>query len=192
MEDRQGDRELQQPPNPEPSQTQSALVQARQRRKIAELEGKLEVLESGRAVKERYDGRCMHRVSRCFAHYPTGKQIIIWLKEEALDALLLCSTALKTSSPKMTEDMMTMTRMRLVLSSKFFNFLICHCDSECTYRFVCSQDRLETGYAILTRTLPWYVKETSEMEYDDYTRMIKTVCFTYVDDWLYHFDLCLA
>jgi hypothetical protein len=116
MEDQQGDHDLQQPP----SQVQSALVQARQRRKIAELEGKLEILESGRAVKERYDGHCMHRVSRCFAHYPAGKWIIIWLKQEALDASLLCSIVLKTSSPKTTEDMMTMTRM--VLSSKFFVF----------------------------------------------------------------------
>jgi hypothetical protein len=69
MEDQQGDHDLQQ----SPSQVQSALVQARQRRKIAELEGKLEILELGRAVKERYDGHCMHRVSRCFAHYPAGK-----------------------------------------------------------------------------------------------------------------------
>lgn len=33
---------------------ESAYVQARQRWKIAELEGKVEILESGRAVKERH------------------------------------------------------------------------------------------------------------------------------------------
>ena len=38
----------------EPSEAQSTFVQARQRRKIAELEEKLETLESGCALKERY------------------------------------------------------------------------------------------------------------------------------------------
>jgi hypothetical protein len=36
------------------STAQEASVQARQRRRIAQLEEKLEVLESGRAVKEKY------------------------------------------------------------------------------------------------------------------------------------------
>lgn len=35
-------------------------VEARQRRRIAQLEGRLETLESGRAVKERYDGTQMN------------------------------------------------------------------------------------------------------------------------------------
>jgi hypothetical protein len=56
MEDQQGDCNIQQ----SPSQVQSALVQAWQRWKIAELEGKLEVLKSGHAVKESYDGHCMY------------------------------------------------------------------------------------------------------------------------------------
>jgi hypothetical protein len=51
IEDWQNDSPQQ---SPEPSQAESAFVQARQRRKIAELEGKLEILESGRALKERY------------------------------------------------------------------------------------------------------------------------------------------
>lgn len=51
IEDRQNDSPQQ---SPELSQADSAFVQARQRRKIAELEGKLESLESGRARKERY------------------------------------------------------------------------------------------------------------------------------------------
>jgi hypothetical protein len=39
----------------QPSEAQTAFLQARQRRKIAELEDKIETLESGRASKERYD-----------------------------------------------------------------------------------------------------------------------------------------
>lgn len=39
---------------------QSTFLQARQRRKIAELEGKIEVLESGRAVKERHAHHFVH------------------------------------------------------------------------------------------------------------------------------------
>jgi len=56
-EDLQNDRYPQQPS--EPSEAQSTAVLARQRRKIAELEEKLEVLESGYAAKERYDCHCM-------------------------------------------------------------------------------------------------------------------------------------
>jgi hypothetical protein len=47
------------------STAQEASLQARQRRRIAQLEEKLEVLESGRAVKEKYD-RCDHVL---FYHY---------------------------------------------------------------------------------------------------------------------------
>ncbi|KAG1876076.1 hypothetical protein C8R48DRAFT_591507, partial [Suillus tomentosus] len=35
------------------------------------------------------------------------------------------------------------------------------------------QDRLQTAYDILTRTLPWIVTRSSELEHDDYLRMIK-------------------
>jgi hypothetical protein len=59
-ESQQSDNSLQQ--SPESSQATSLFLQAWQRRKIAELEGKLETLESGRAAKERYDRHFMHRV----------------------------------------------------------------------------------------------------------------------------------
>ncbi|KAG1761325.1 hypothetical protein EDD22DRAFT_780014 [Suillus occidentalis] len=56
------------------STAQEASLQARQRRRIAQLEEKLEVLESGRAVKEKYDrsnyyaaqGRAIRRVVALF------------------------------------------------------------------------------------------------------------------------------
>ncbi|KAG1855543.1 hypothetical protein C8R48DRAFT_609234, partial [Suillus tomentosus] len=35
------------------------------------------------------------------------------------------------------------------------------------------QDRLQTAYDILTRTLPWIVTRSSEIEHDEYIRMIK-------------------
>jgi hypothetical protein len=94
---------------------QSTFLQARQRRKIAELEGKIEVLESGRAVKERH----VHHFVRWadLAHYLSGKRITSWLKAEALNASLLCLILLKILSPKTTEDTMIMTRMPLL--SKF-------------------------------------------------------------------------
>jgi hypothetical protein len=47
----------------EQSQAAQASVQARQRRRIAQLEEKLEALESGRAVKERYGGTKMVRLA---------------------------------------------------------------------------------------------------------------------------------
>jgi hypothetical protein len=54
IEDQQyHDDDLEQPSS-EPSQAQPAFVQARQRRRIAELEEKLVTLKLGRAAKERY------------------------------------------------------------------------------------------------------------------------------------------
>jgi hypothetical protein len=91
---------------------QSTFLQARQRQKIAELEGKIEVLKSGRAVKERHVHHFMRWAD--LAHYLSGKQITSWLKAEALNASLLCLILLKILSPKMTEDMMIMTRMPLL------------------------------------------------------------------------------
>lgn len=52
--------------------------------------------------------------------------------------------------------------------------MVCH--SEYVHWFsVRSQDRLQTGYAILIKTLPWFVKSATDMEHDDYTRMLKNV-----------------
>jgi hypothetical protein len=56
---------------------------------------------------------------------------------------------------------------------------------------LCSQDQLHTGYNVLTRTLPWFLKEASDMEHDDYTRMLKMVCFTDINDYN-HVEFCLA
>lgn len=55
-----GDHGLRQ--SSEPSQPESTFAQARQRHKIAELEGKLEAMQSGRAMKEKYEAHhdCMH------------------------------------------------------------------------------------------------------------------------------------
>jgi hypothetical protein len=47
----------------EQSQAAQASVQARQRRRIAQLEEKLEALESGHAVKERYGSMKMVRLA---------------------------------------------------------------------------------------------------------------------------------
>ncbi|KAG1847428.1 hypothetical protein C8R48DRAFT_543442, partial [Suillus tomentosus] len=35
------------------------------------------------------------------------------------------------------------------------------------------QDRLQIGYSTLTRTLPWFFKKGSEMEYEEYSHMLK-------------------
>lgn len=38
------------------------------------------------------------------------------------------------------------------------------------------------------RTLPWLLKNTTDMEHDDYTRMIKVVRFYVGDDRLYNVE----
>ncbi|KAG2102484.1 hypothetical protein BD769DRAFT_1393631 [Suillus cothurnatus] len=38
-----------------------------------------------------------------------------------------------------------------------------------------SQDRLQTGYYVLTRTLLWFLKNSSGIDYDDYMHMIKVL-----------------
>ncbi|KAG1814830.1 hypothetical protein EV424DRAFT_1645650 [Suillus variegatus] len=130
IEDRQNDSPQQ---SPELSQADSAFVQARQRRKIAELEGKLESLESGRARKERQmnyylaQGRGFRRVVALF---------------DGIEDLV-------AENDRRYDDQ----------------------DEDATL----DQERLHVGYSILVRTLPWLLKKSSEMDHDDYVRMLKAL-----------------
>jgi hypothetical protein len=60
---------------------------------------------------------------------------------------------------------------------------------------LCSQERLQTGYDIMTRTLPWIVKQSSNMEHDEYISMIKMVCavpiLPLMDDFIMT-NICVA
>ncbi|KAG2089118.1 hypothetical protein BD769DRAFT_1396130 [Suillus cothurnatus] len=128
-ESQQSDNSLQQ--SPESSQATSLFLQARQRRKIAELEGKLETLESGCAAKERQtnyylaQGRGIRRVVALF------------------DSI---------------EDLVTENDRRYDNNEDAATI---------------NQERLQIGYDILMRTLPWLLKTSSDMEHDDYMRMLK-------------------
>ncbi|KAG1868224.1 hypothetical protein C8R48DRAFT_671658 [Suillus tomentosus] len=120
---------------PEPSPSQASFAQARQRRKIAELEEKIETLESGRAVKERQtnyylaQGRGLRRIVALF----DGIEDLVSENDRRYDA-------------DADEDAEAAT---------------------------VDQDRLHVGYHVLTRTFTWFVKSVSDMEHDDYTRMLK-------------------
>ncbi|KAG2739314.1 hypothetical protein P692DRAFT_201729813, partial [Suillus brevipes Sb2] len=46
---------------------------------------------------------------------------------------------------------------------------------EAPHCFSCSQDRLQNGYSYLTKTLPWFLKHCSDMDHDDYMRMLKVL-----------------
>ncbi|KAG1901190.1 uncharacterized protein F5891DRAFT_1223863 [Suillus fuscotomentosus] len=120
-------------PNTQPQQSQAvaAHVQALQRRKIAQLEEKLEALESGRAVKQRQT---------------------IWYV--AKGRAIRCVVALFDS----IEDLVAENDRRYEIE-----------DQETTIE----QDRLQIGYTTLAKTLPWFYKKGSEMEYEEYTHMLK-------------------
>lgn len=131
IEDRQyHDNDLRQPSS-EPSQAQLASVQARQRRRIAELENQLVTLESGRAVKEKQvnyymaQGRAIRRAVALFDNI---------------------------------EDLVSENDRRYDAE-----------DEETSLE----QDRLQGGYITLMNTLPWFYKKSSEIDYDDYMRMLK-------------------
>ncbi|KAG2755824.1 hypothetical protein P692DRAFT_201685111, partial [Suillus brevipes Sb2] len=117
----------------QPSEAQTAFLQARQRRKIAELEDKIETLESGRASKERQtnyyltQGRGIRRIVALF---------------DSIESLI-------EENDRRYGD----------------NF-----NDEDVNTF---ESRLQTGYDIMTRTLPWIVKQSSNMEHDEYISMIK-------------------
>ncbi|KAG0699684.1 hypothetical protein DFH29DRAFT_877165 [Suillus ampliporus] len=131
-ENQQNNNGLQRPP--EPSQAQSAFLQAWQRRKIAELEEKLETLESGRAERERQ--------TNYYLAQGRGIRRVITLFDSIED--------LVTKNDRRFDD---------------------NLNDEDTATF--DQERLHTGYYILTKTLPWFLKKSSDMEYDDYARMVK-------------------
>ncbi|KAG1759553.1 hypothetical protein EDD22DRAFT_849157 [Suillus occidentalis] len=113
------------------SMAQAASVEARQRRRIAQLEEKLEALESGRAVKEKQanyfmaQGRAIRRIVTLFDNI---------------------------------EDLVAENDRR-------------HEDDNEDHTL--DQDRLQIGYITLTTTLPWIAKKASDMEYDEYTHMLK-------------------
>ncbi|KAG1777612.1 hypothetical protein EV702DRAFT_1197231 [Suillus placidus] len=116
---------------PQQSQAVAAHMQALQRRKIAQLEEKLEALQSGRAVKERQTiwyvakGRAIRRVVALF---------------DSIDDLVAENDRrFEANDPDTTIE----------------------------------QDRLQIGYSTLARTLPWFYKKGSEMEYEEYSHMLK-------------------
>ncbi|KAG2135991.1 hypothetical protein DEU56DRAFT_913081 [Suillus clintonianus] len=131
----QNDHNLQQPRPPGPDPSQESFGQARQRRKIAELEGKIQSLESGRAVKERQtnyylaQGRAYRRVVALF----DGIENLVSENDRRYDV----------------DD-----------------------DDEAA---TIDQNRLQAGYATLTRTLPWFVQKAADAEQDDYVRMLKSL-----------------
>ncbi|KAG0693127.1 hypothetical protein DFH29DRAFT_881706 [Suillus ampliporus] len=85
------------------SDTAAASVEAQQRHRIAQLEEKLEVLKSGHMVKEMYGPPLQ----------VGSNQTTTWLKEGQPGTLSLCSTILRTSSPKRTNDQKTTTMKTL-------------------------------------------------------------------------------
>ncbi|KAG2740161.1 hypothetical protein P692DRAFT_201684495, partial [Suillus brevipes Sb2] len=117
----------------------AASLQARQRRKIAQLEEKLETLEAGRATKQRQSnyymaqGRAIRRVVSLFDN---------------------------------VEDLVTENDRRCDLND----------DGETTCSpcaGLCSQDRLQVGYLALTSTLPWFHKQGTDLDYDEYLHLMK-------------------
>jgi hypothetical protein len=156
----------------QPSEAQLAFLQARQRRKIAELEDKIETLESGRTSKERYDRQYMCRVG--FAHpflrqtnyYLTqgrGIRRIVALYDSIED--LISENDRRYDEDFNDEEVAT---FESVFRPRFFTRVL-------TLICLCSQERLQTGYDIMTRNLPWIVKQSSNMEHDEYVCMLKMV-----------------
>ncbi|KAG2111820.1 hypothetical protein BD769DRAFT_1674357 [Suillus cothurnatus] len=125
VEDRQDDHS-------QGSQTAEVSLQARQRRKIAQLEEKLVALESGRAIKEKQmnyyvsQGRAIRRIVTLF------------------DTI---------------EDLITENDRRYEVED----------DAESSL----DEDRLQIGFVTLTTALSWLPKKATEMDYDDYSHMLK-------------------
>lgn len=132
-EGRENDNGLQCPPGSE-AQAQSSFAEARQKRKIAELEGKVLALESGRVVKERQ--------SNYYLAHGQGLRRIVAL----FDSI---------------EDLVNENDRRYDDSG----------DEDTTI----DQNRLQTGYSLLTKTLLWFLKHSSDMDHDDYMRMLKVL-----------------
>ncbi|KAG1765296.1 hypothetical protein EV702DRAFT_981610 [Suillus placidus] len=172
MDGQQNDN-LQHPPEPAQAQVQSTL-QARQRQKIAELEGKLEALESGRAVKARYD---YHSFS--------------WL----------CSPFVRQTNYYLAQGRGV---RRVVALFDSIEDLIAEndrqYDDDDNKDATLDQERLHIGYSVLMRTLPWFMKKSTDLEHDDYMCMLKMLrqgadgargddtskLKTLVSDWVNH------
>ncbi|KAG2108995.1 uncharacterized protein F5147DRAFT_773330 [Suillus discolor] len=118
---------------PQPAAASSIAVptseNARQQRRIADLEEKLQVLEAGQAVKKSIEDLISENDRRCNND---------------------------------DDDNVT-------VESIFYFFRL----TRVTYRFVDSQDHLQLGYIVLNNVLPWFHRKASDMEYDDYTHMLK-------------------
>ncbi|KAG2737508.1 hypothetical protein P692DRAFT_20761551, partial [Suillus brevipes Sb2] len=114
------------------NESTSADTYARQRRRIAQLEEKLESLESGRAAKDRESnyfmsqGRAIRRVVSLFDN---------------------------------VEELVNENDRRHEADEDAENSA--------------DQDRLQIGYITFTNTLRWFHKKGAEMEYDDFTQMLK-------------------
>ncbi|KAG1768228.1 hypothetical protein EDD22DRAFT_844243 [Suillus occidentalis] len=121
------------PPGSE-ARAQSSFAEARQKRKIAELEDKVLALESGRVVKERQ--------SNYYLAHGRGIRRLVTLFDSV-------------------EELINENDRRYDDSS----------DENTTI----DQDRLQSGYSYLTRTLPWFLKHCSDMDHDDYMRMLKVL-----------------
>ncbi|KAG1761881.1 hypothetical protein EV702DRAFT_1166865 [Suillus placidus] len=115
------------------SLTVATSESARQRRKIAALEEKLQLLESGHAVKQwetnyyMSKGRAIQRVVTLFDNI---------------------------------EDLMCENDRRCELEGE---------DKDRTL----DQDHLQVGYITLNQALPWLHSKTQDMEYEDYSHMLK-------------------
>ncbi|KAG1904138.1 uncharacterized protein F5891DRAFT_1184315 [Suillus fuscotomentosus] len=122
---------------PESSLAVATSEAARQRQKIAALEEKLQVLESGHAVKQREinyymsKGRAIRRIVTLF------------------DSI---------------EDLIGENDRRCDLDSE---------DENVTLENVC-----KPGFISLTHALPWLHSRASDLEYDEYSHMLKKVFFT--------------
>ncbi|KAG1838751.1 hypothetical protein C8R48DRAFT_751521 [Suillus tomentosus] len=113
---------------PESSLAVATSETARQRRKIAALEEKLQVLEPGHAVKQRETNYYMSK----------GRAI-----------------------------------RRIVTLFDNIEDLICENDRRCELDGEDEDDRLQTGYITLNHALPWLHSRASDLEYDEYSLMLK-------------------
>ncbi|KAG1897866.1 uncharacterized protein F5891DRAFT_1191492 [Suillus fuscotomentosus] len=123
------------PHPPESSQSLAVVTSesARQKWKIAALEEKLQILESGHAVKQRE------------TNYYVSKGRAIRRTVTLFDNI---------------EDLICENDRRCDLGNE---------DENTTDE----QDRLQTGYIALNHALPWFHPRASDLEYDDYSYMLK-------------------
>ncbi|KAG2116812.1 hypothetical protein DEU56DRAFT_761490 [Suillus clintonianus] len=123
---------------------------ARQRWKIADLEDKLQALESGHAVKRREINYYMSQ-GRAFKRIVTLFNSI---------EQLICENDRRCDTGGQDDD---------VTPELVFHHLLL----KATHRFVTSQNRLQRGYIILNNVLPWFHQKASDMEHHDYRQMLK-------------------